>query len=145
MLTSRDYIKSLLLDISWFEAAALGGVKPMQMVAQCIANRARLGWGDWAQVLSQVYTPGPHALPRFRLMDRLIVRHLPDVSDPRFTQMLSAVDRIYDNTFEDLVKGGTYWADLQLGTFDRQFEQLIMKNSEAHPRTAQSGTFCIFA
>lgn len=144
MLTSRDYVKSMLLDIAWFEASSLGAVTPMQMVAQCLANRVRLGWGSWSEVFSRIYTPGPHAMTRTRILDRLMVRQSPNIADPRFTQMLAHVDRIYDNTAEDLAKGGTYWADLQQVVFDRRFEKSIMQNPTEHPRTSQQGTFCCF-
>jgi hypothetical protein len=147
MLTARDYIKALLLDLAWFEAAPFGGLKPMQMVAQCVANRARTGWGDWSFVLSTVYQPGKHARSAAQISDMLLARRHPDTSDPRFTRMLGAIDAIYDNTFENLVsvenEVGVYWADLTWLPGHPGFMKLIQ--DPEHVRTAQSGTFCTWS
>lgn len=144
MLTARECVKAWLLDLAWFEAASLGGLKPMQSVAQCVANRVRLGWGDWSSVLSQVHHPGKHAIPTARIADMLLARHYPSLADSRFKRMMIEIDQIYDNTGEKLVGAGVYWADLTWLPGDPRFEELI-RDTEEHPRTSQSGTFCTWA
>lgn len=147
MLTEREYAKALLLDLAWFEAHHLGGFHAMQMVAQCVANRVRSGFGDWCQVISEIYVPGRYYLQSSHLIDRLLARRHPDTGDPTFKRMLVLVDQIYNNTAPDLVKGAYYWGDLSLAVesyWDKIFLAEIVGNKKDFQRTAQLANFCVW-
>lgn len=137
MLKGTDFIKSLLLERAWMEAHVLGGVRPMQMVAQCLANRVRLGWGTWSYVLSSMAKYSAYDAPTLLL---------PDPGDPTFTKLLPSIDAIYDNTFEDLVKGGVFWCDLGALSASRMvnswFETNVMSNQD-RVKTVM-GTFAVW-
>ena len=109
MLRPREFTTALLLQAAWFEAEAFGGLKPMQMVAQCIGNRVRLGWGDWHQVLSSL---GKYSAvdPSVRV---LMPQQLPAENDPRFIALLPLMDQVYENSGEKLVGAGVLWADVR--------------------------------
>jgi len=105
-------------------------------VAQCIANRVRLGWGSWHQVMFE--------LPIYSAVSQAarIQPKLPEQNDPRFLLLLSSIDQIYDNSFEDLVGAGVFWADLNMIS-SAWFQTNVMRNRE-HARIAQSGTLVIW-
>jgi hypothetical protein len=111
MLRSREFATSFLLQAAWFEAAHFGGVRPMQMVAQCIGNRVRAGWGDWHQVLSN--------LGKYSAVDpiirggRWLAAALPGPNDPRFQAMLPLMDQVYDNSGDRLAGEAVLWADVR--------------------------------
>ncbi len=111
MLRSREFATSFLLQAAWFEAAHFGGVRPMQMVAQCIGNRVRAGWGDWHAVLS--------SLAKYSAVDpvirgaRWLAFALPSPNDPRFQAMLPLMDQVYDNSGERLAGEAVLWADVK--------------------------------
>lgn len=111
MFSQAEFVKSLLLQAAWFEAESFGGLKPMQMVAQCIANRVRLGWGDWSTVLSNL---GKYSAadPEERAK-RWLTFQLPDLRNPRLGFMYALVDQAYNNTGERLVTTGVLWANIQ--------------------------------
>lgn len=136
MLRPREFVSSLLLEAAWGEAAHHGGVKPVQMVAQCLANRVRLGWGSWHRVLDTWQQYRASRLPR-----RMA---LPEPGDPRFLQLLPSIDAIYDNSFEDLVKAGIFWADAaELADPSDFFREHVLNGSE-HNRVAQSASLIIW-
>jgi hypothetical protein len=105
MLRPREFACSLLLKAAWTEAEHFGGLVPMRMVAQCIGNRVRAGWGDWHQVLD--------SLGQYSALSVIPRVKLPSPNDPRFLALLPLIDQVYDNSGEDLSNKGLFWADLR--------------------------------
>jgi hypothetical protein len=111
MLRAREFATSFLLQAAWFEAAVFGGIRPMQMVAQCIGNRVRSGWGDWNSVLSSL---GDYSAVEPAERDRRwLAFRLPSPNDPRFQAMLPLMDQVYDNSGERLAGDAVLWADVR--------------------------------
>ena len=138
MLRSREFVISLLLRESWSAASYLGGVKPIEMVAQCIANRVRLGWGSWHDVLDDL--PIYSSLdPARAIADR---PRLPASNDPRFLMLLSAMDKVYDNSGENLVGAGVFWADVTKLSHAWFISNVV--NGSDHRRVAQNGTLVVW-
>lgn len=99
----------------------------MLMVAHCIANRFRAGWGEWLFVIDRI--------PVFSARG-VNDQHggQPDLSDPNFVKLLQEIDGIYDGSREDMTRGSLYWADL--GEIQREwFQREIVGNPQDHPRT----------
>jgi len=128
MLRPREFATSFLLHAAWFEAAHFGGLKPIQMVAQCIGNRVRLGWGDWHQVLSSL--PQYSAELASLRQEHWLKFQLPAQNDPRFLALLPLMDQVYDNSGERLVGEAVLWADA------RRIESAWFRGA-THPVTGQ--------
>src|SRR5580692_7597540 len=125
MLTPREFTSSLLLKASWEQGQHFGGLACMKMIAQCIGNRVRTGWGDWHTVLAQ--------LPTYSALKVIPNETLPATNDPRFVQMLSIADQVYNNSGEDLAKGGLFWVDLRwLNTENSNpwFKEHVVENTD---------------
>jgi hypothetical protein len=105
MLKQDDYIKSRLIEVGWRFGKNYGGHMAGQLVMHALANRVRLGWGSWLQVIDNV--------PNFMAEENLPPLEHPSVWEPAFVKLLHAVDGIYDGSTPDLSKGALYWADLQ--------------------------------
>ena len=69
-----------------------------------IANRVRLGWGAWLQVIDRI----PLYMAEFEMPP---MEH-PSIWEPAFVKLLHVVEGIYDGSVPDLSKGALYFADL---------------------------------
>lgn len=120
MLKSDDYVKAHLVELGWrFGQSYAGGHIAGQMIMHVLANRVRLGWGSWLNVLD--------GMPKFMAESQLPPLVHPSVWEPAFVKLLHAVDGIYDNSTPDLSKGALYWADL--GKVERPwFKERILSN-----------------
>lgn len=74
------------------------------MIMHTIANRVRVGWGSWLQVLDR--------LPAFMAENEVPPLVHPTVWDAAFIKLLQTVDGIFDGSTPDLSKGALYWGDL---------------------------------
>lgn len=99
----------------------------------CIANRVRLGWGGWLDVLdrvplfsAQIEQPGG----------------TPSIWEPTFVRLLHEVEAIYDGS-ADYSKGATYWCDLRRVETDF-FKNKILTDPQNHPRIADMNTLTLF-
>ena len=109
----------------------------MLMVAHCLGNRYRAGWGEWLQVVDRI--------PSFsaRNVDEQPTG-MPALMDPNFLKLLQEIDGIYDASREDMTHGSLYWADLGEITRD-WFKAEIIGNPNEHPRTVNCATLQCFA
>ena len=105
MLKQDDYIKSRLVEVGWRFGKRYGGHMAGQLVMHAIANRVRVGWGSWLQVIDSI--------PNVMAEENLPPLEHPSVWEPAFVKLLHAVDGIYDGSVHDLSKGALYWGDLQ--------------------------------
>ncbi len=104
MLKSEDFIKGQLVCMGWRFSQVYGGFVPGQMVMSALANRVRLGWGSWLEVIEKV--------PDNMAESELPPLKFPSVWEPTFVKLLHCVDAAYDMSLQDMSKGATYWCDL---------------------------------
>jgi hypothetical protein len=105
MLKQDDYVKAKLVEMAWrFCKSYTGGHMAGQLIMHTLANRVRVGWGGWLQVLDSV--------PKFMAENELPPLEHPPLWEPAFVKLLHAVDGIYDGSIPDASRGALYWGDL---------------------------------
>lgn len=135
MLRQEDFLKSHLVTTAWRFAKEYGGHLPAHMIMCCLANRVRLGWGTWAEILDRI--------PNFAAENDMPPVSYPDIWEPAFIKLLHAVDGVYDGSTKDLSNGALYWADLR--RVERTwFKDKIMSQPDQHPRVADCNSLTFF-
>ena len=136
MLRQDDFVKSLVALEAWRQAKDFGQ-QPVLMVAGCLSNRQKLGWGGWLEMLER--------LPKFSATLAQPNREkFPDIWDAAFVKILQAIDGIYDGSIGDPALGGLYWADLskgRAGVTNPWFQEKIL---DVRTPCANQGPFTIF-
>jgi hypothetical protein len=133
MLRQDDFQKGQLVLTGWRFGREYGGHLASCMVMSCIANRQRLGWGSWLQVIDSIpkhsaTTEAPTGTPA--------------IWEPGFVKLLHEVEGIYDGT-QDYAKGGLYWCDTRF--IDTPFfKEKILGQPELHPRIGEMNSLAIF-
>ena len=96
-------IKAEVALVAWRAGKDYGGTQAMTMIAQCLGNRFKKGWGTWFHIIEKV--------PQYSgtLVQPAIT--YPDTWDRAFLQFLNQIDGIIDSTSKDTINGGLYWAD----------------------------------
>lgn len=82
----------------------------------CIANRARLGWGTWLEIINSV---SKYAA------EEISPSGVPSVWDANFIRLLTEVEGIYDGSTKDMSCGGLYWCDTRRVTRDWFRDEII--------------------
>jgi hypothetical protein len=139
MVRQDDYVKALVVTECWRQGKDFGNHQIPTIIAGCLANRVRLGWGSWLDVLKKI--------PNFSAVLVQPNRDLlPDIWEPNFVKLLHNIDGIYDGSIADPAMGGIYWADLskgKAGITNQWFQEKII-DSPAHLPCANQGPFTIF-
>lgn len=105
MLKQDDYIKGKLVEIAWrFGQSYTGGHIAGQMIMHTLANRVRVGWGNWLQMIDRV--------PAFMAENEVPPLVHPPVWQAEFIKLLQTVDGVFDGSIPDLSNGALYWGDL---------------------------------
>jgi hypothetical protein len=105
MLTHDSFVKAKLVEMGWrFSQSYSGGYLAGIMVMSVIANRFRLGWGSWLEIIQRI--------PEHMAENTIPEAVYPSVWDAGFVKLLHAVDGVYDGSAQDITKGALYWADL---------------------------------
>lgn len=137
MLRQDDYVKALIVTECWRQGKDFGNSQVALMVMGCLANRQRLGWGTWLDILKGV--------SKFSATLELPNRDVfPDVWEPSFVKLLHSVDAVYDGSIGDPAMGGLYWADLskgRAGVTNPWFQEKIL---DVRTPCANQGPFTIF-
>lgn len=139
MLRQDDYTKSQLVTVGWLYGKEYGGHLASCMIMSCIANRQRIGWGSWLEVIERVPNSAAEVLE---------LKEFPSIWEPGFVRLLHEVDGIYDNSGEDRSKGALYWADLR--RIERPwFQEKIIDavndlGEKLHPRVADLNSLTFF-
>lgn len=103
------------------------------MVMSCIANRVRLGWGAWLDVLDRIpLYAAEHEQPG----------GTPSLWEPSFVRLLHEVEAIYDGS-QDYSKGAVYWADTRR-IETPFFKEKILGQQEQHPRIVEMNSLACF-
>lgn len=132
MLRQDDYLKGQLVLTGWRWGKEYGGHLASCMIMSCLANRVRLGWGNWMEVLDGV--------PKFAATATMPTGS-PQVWEPQFVRLLHEVEGIYDNT-QDHSKGALYWADTR--DISTPFFKDKIIGSPEHPRVMEMNTLALF-
>lgn len=139
MVRQDDYVKALVVTECWRQGKDFGNHQIPSMIAGCLANRVRLGWGSWLEVLKKV----PNFSATLAQPNR---DQLPDIWEMNFVKLLQNIDGIYDGSISDPAVGGIYWADLskgKAGITNPWFQEKIL-DSNIHVACANQGPFTIF-
>lgn len=132
MLRQDDFIKSQLVLTSWRWGREYGGHLASCIVMSCLANRSRLGWGTWLEVLDRI--PAHSASLQ-------MPTGTPSIWEPSFVRLLHEVEGIYDGS-QDYAKGGLYWADLRF-VDNPWFKEKILQHPD-HPRVVDFNSLTVF-
>jgi hypothetical protein len=145
MLKQDDYIKAKLVETGWRFGKPYGGYKAGQLIMHTLANRVRVGWGNWLQVLD--------GIPKFMAENELPLLEHPPLWEAGFVKLLHSVDGIFDGSIPDDSTGALYWGDLN--RIERAWfqEKIISARKEdpngslipAHQRVHDMGTLCFWA
>ena len=129
ILKQDDFIKSQLVSMGWrFGQSYSGGHIAAEMVMHAIANRVRIGWGSWLQVIE--------AIPQYMAENELPRLTFPSIWEPNFVKVLHAVDGVFDGSTPDKSKGALYWANLALIERPWFLEKIVrsVDTDEASPK-----------
>jgi hypothetical protein len=145
MLTQDQYVKGKLVEMGWrFGQSYAGGHIAGEMVMQTLANRVRVGWGSWLQIIDRV--------PLFMAENEIPKLEHPNIWEPNFVKLLHVVDGIFDNSIPDKSKGALYWGDLARIERPWFLEKIVQGTKEnfegvlipAHQRVATLNGLCFF-
>ena len=75
-----------------------------QLVMHTLANRVRVGWGSWLQVIDTI--------PKYMAENEMPKLDHPSVWSPEFVKLLHTVEGVHEGSTPDLAKGALYWCDL---------------------------------
>ena len=137
MLRQDDWVKSLLVLEAWRQGQGFGNHQIPMIILGCLANRQKLGWGTYLDILKGV--------PKFSSTLVQPNRDIyPDIWSPDFVKLLHAVDGVYDGSIGDPALGGLYWADLskgRAGVTNPWFREKIL---DVRTPCANQGPFTVF-
>jgi hypothetical protein len=139
MLRQDDFQQALVILECWRQGCDFGNHQIPTIIAGCLGNRVRLGWGSWLEVLKNV--------PKFSaVLEQPNRDKVPDIWEPNFIKLLHNISGIWDGSIADPALGGIYWADLskgKAGITNQWFQEKII-DSPAHLPCANQGPFTIF-
>lgn len=133
MLRQDDFQKSQLVLTGWRHGKEYGGHLAACMIMSCLANRVRLGWGNWLEVLDRI--------PLYAAQKEMPTG-TPEIWEPNFVRLLHEVEGIYDGS-NDYSKGALYWCDTRRIETDF-FKDKIVARREEHPRVCDMNTLTLF-
>lgn len=135
MLRPDDFCKSQLVLTGWRFGKEYGGHLAACMVMGTLANRVRLGWGSWLEVLERIPVLSAEENIPFQ-------NEYPRIWEPNFVRLLHEVDGIFDNSTKDLSCGAVYWGDLR--RIEREwFKDNVLKNPDRF-KVADMNTLCFW-
>jgi hypothetical protein len=136
MLRQDDAVKAYAV-LECFRQGMGFGHQATLMVMGCIANRTRLGWGSWLEMLQKV--------PKFSAtLEQPNRDKWPDLWSPEFIKLLHSVDGIYEGSIQDPAVGGVYWADLSKGRAGVTNPWFVEKILDLRTPCANQGSFTVF-
>lgn len=100
------------------------------IVASCIANRQKAGWGNWLEILDK--------MPVYAA-EKDQPTGTPDLLHPTFMRLLHEIEGIYDGSL-DYAKGGVYFCDLRTVETDFFKEHVLGRR----PKVVDMNSFAVF-
>jgi hypothetical protein len=123
-----DYEKAILALCLWREDRS-GGLEGMKAVGCCIRNRvSKWGWSYTKAI------EGKNQFSSISVLGDTQTILYPPVNDPLFTQVLSLVEDIYDNSLVDVTMGALYYcSNPSTIPQDGWFAKNILQDPTNHP------------
>lgn len=100
----------------------------------CLANRQRLGWGSWLEIID--------AIPNYSATIEQPTG-TPQIWEPSFVRLLHEVEAIYDGSV-DYAKGAVYWFDSSKPVDNPWFQEKILNHRDEHPKIADMNSLMLF-
>ena len=135
MLRQDDMIKSQLVLYGWRAGHAYGGHLASTAIMGVIANRVKLGWGSWLDVIADI--PSKSAVTEQSL-------EMPQIWSPEFVRLLHTVEGVFDSSSPDLSCGAVYFADLARPITNPWFQEKILSDLQMHRRVADMSSLTFF-
>jgi hypothetical protein len=135
MLRQDDFLKGQLVMYGWRAGHKYGGHLASTAIMNVIANRVKLGWGSWLEVI--------HDMP---LKSAIVEKsdEMPLLWDPVFIKLLHAVEGVFDSSSPDLSNGAVYFVDLAEPVTNPWFQEKILDHLEIHRRVADLNSLTFF-
>ena len=129
-----DVQKTQLVMTGWRHGKDYGGHLASCIVMCCLANRQRLGWGTWLDVIEDV--PNKCAT---------IVQPIgvPQIWEPNFVRLLHEVESIFDSS-KDYSNGALYWFDSAKEVTNPWFKEKILGDLETHKKVGDMNSMMFF-
>lgn len=134
MLRPDDFVRGQLAMYGWRHGHTYGGHLASCAVMSVLANRQKLGWGTWLEVLANA--PKVSATVEEPT-------EFPQIWDPGFIRVLAEVDAIYDGS-QDYASGGVYWFDSAKPVTNAWFQSKILDHIDVHKRVRDLNSIMFF-
>lgn len=134
MIRQDDFQASQLVLAGWQHAHKYGGFLAPCMVMSCLANRQKLGWGSWLEIIESI--------PKYSATLEQPTG-MPQIWSPEFVRLLHECQSIYDGS-KDYSNGGLYWLNSAEPITNPWFQDKILNNIDVHPRVADLTSLMIF-
>lgn len=134
MLRQDDAIKAMLVMAGWNHGRKWGGHLASVMVMSCLAQRQRLGWGSWLEIIKNI--------PKYAATLDVPNDICTEIWEPGFVRLLHEVEGIFDGSV-DYSRGAVYWCDSNDVT-NPWFREKILADATAHPRVAEMNSLMLF-
>ena len=109
--------------VAWQHGRDFGGHLASCVIMSCLANRQRLGWGSWLDIIQ--------SLPKYAAITEMPTG-FPSVWEPNFVRLLHEVESIYDGA-KDYAKSAVYWFDSAKPVTNPWFSEKILGEKDIHP------------
>lgn len=134
MLRQDDFQKAQLVLAAWKHGREYGGHLASCMIMSCLANRQRVGWGNWLDIVDSIPKYSATIEQPFGT---------PSIWDMAFVKLLHEVEAIYDGS-QDYAKGALYWADTAKPINNPWFQEKILGDSNSHPKVVDMNSLMLF-
>ena len=133
MLRQDDFCKSQLVLLAWRYGRDFGGYLGSCMIMSCLANRQKLGWGSWLEIIESV--------PKYSAIIEQPTGY-PSVWEPSFVRLLHECESIYDNS-KDYANGAVYWFDSSKPVTNPWFQEKLLNNLDVHPKVGDMNSLIL--
>jgi hypothetical protein len=123
VLRQDDFAKSQLVLVGWKYGHKYGGYLASAIIMSCLANRQKLGWGSWLEVIDGIPA-------RSATIEQPI--GIPSIWEPEFVRLLHEVESVYDGS-KDYSKTALYWFDSAEQVSNPWFQEKILGDPQSHP------------
>ena len=134
MLRQDDFCKAQLVLAGWKHGHEFGGHLGSGMIMSCLANRQKLGWGTWTEIIDRI----PEKCATIEQPSGT-----PSVWEPQFVRLLHEVEAIYSGS-QDYAKGGLYWFDSSKEVTNPWFKERILGDLDVHKKVCDMNSLMVF-
>jgi hypothetical protein len=134
LLRQDDYVKSQLVLAGWRHGRKYGGHLGSCIVMSCLANRQKLGWGHWLDVIDSI--------PKYSATLEQPTG-TPSIWSPEFVRLLHEVESLFAGS-QDYSRGGLYWCDSAAPITNQWFKEKILGNLEVHGKCCDMNSLMVF-